>query len=63
MDNSNSDWYHKAKQELVSQKKIICDAVDKEMPDRYRQYCQIESDLEKLENWERALVTSSSPGP
>jgi len=60
VDNSNSDWYKKAKQNLISQKKVIYDTSDREMPNRYHRYYEVTIEIEKLERWKRACATSSS---
>ena len=60
MGSSNGNWYKKAKQGLLSQKKAIYDASDREMPNRYRRYCEVLTEIEKLERWHKFCLISSS---
>lgn len=60
--SNNNSWYGKARSHLLEQKKIIYDASNKEMPDRYQRHCEIVNELEKLERW-RESCSISSPSP
>lgn len=61
MGNSNMDWFEKAKQVLLLQRKVICEVPNRKVPDKYYRYREVEDELEKLEQWRRFCSTSSSP--
>ena len=59
-ESPNSDWYKKAKQSLLSQKEVIYEASDRQVPDRYRRYHEVMTEIEKLERWKHTCAISSS---
>ena len=62
--SDNYDWYQKAKNQLLAQKKLLYD--DMNVPNRYWKYCEIVNEIEKLNRWHRAcslLPRSPNPGP
>lgn len=61
--SSAVDWYERARAVLLSKKKEINDASDRYMPDRYRRWCEVDEELERLKRWRRTCSTSSSRGP
>ena len=58
--SDNGSWYKKARNSLLVQLKVVYNASDKEIPDRYHRYCELVTDLEKLKRWYGLCSTSSS---